>query len=119
MTQPEAKIITFPAQRIVREIPVGIVKEGINKREREQIDQIHDAILNNAFGEFLDYGFDVKNEKFIKDFSYLSMVLEALVYRNYGLEHDLHPMLEETVKVISEEEFEKMQEAIEATDEDE
>lgn len=106
--EPNAKIIQFPESRIVREVPSEAVKAMLDKGARKQIDEVVDGVQGSFFQELMEYGIDTETENFYKDFSYLCHVAKALVYRNFKLEHELHPFLDETVEVLSEDEFETM-----------
>ena len=103
-----ATILKFPKERIIREPPQGAVEEAVSRREKEQIEEIYQDILQSAFNECINYGFDVTTNEFVKGFSYLAQVLQAVVYQNFKLEHSLQPMLNETIEVLDESEIEAM-----------
>jgi hypothetical protein len=103
-----AEIIKFPSSRIIREVPQEALKAMLQKGELNQINDLVDDICSSIYQELFECGIDTETESFYRDFSYLSHVARATIYRNFRIDHELHPFLDETVKVLTKEEFDKM-----------
>ena len=99
MNQTEAKVISFPAHRIVREVPLPAIEAAIAKGEKNQVDELIGDIATMIYGEFLDNGIDDDAEPFTKDFSFLVDILRATIYRNFKIKHHMHDFIDENVTV--------------------
>lgn len=122
----QENIYVFPKSRIIRE-PKEPVPEEIQAMKSKSLQKhaalICDEIFDNICADFEDVGLDNTNEHFNKDAYFLFSVLSSLVYRNMGLDHELHTFVDENVKVIDKEEadaeVEKVRQATEAYEADE
>jgi hypothetical protein len=49
--------------------------------------------------ELDNYGIDIEDDRFTKDFMYLVSIMSAIVYRTVDLKHDFHDFLDNNVVV--------------------
>ena len=68
------KVVQFPKSKIVREAPVDI--EVLEKAKEKGIQNFADSVVEDIIGfvvgDLENYGVDVEDEQFIKDFSSIS-----------------------------------------------
>lgn len=93
------KVVQFPKSKIVRETPVDIevLEKAKIKGKQNFADNIVDDIIGFVVGDLENYGVDVDNEQFIKDFSLTADALRATVYRSFFLNHNLHEFIDNNV----------------------
>jgi len=94
------KVIEFPKSKVVREVPEEIHKERQAKADMKQADTIVDEVAGLMITELDNYFVDVTNKQFGKDIILVVDALKAAVYRSYGIDHHLHPFIDENVKLI-------------------
>lgn len=94
------KVIEFPKSKVVREVPEEIHKERQAKADMKQADAIVDEIAGVMITELDNYFVDVTNKQFSKDIILVVDALKAAVYRSYGIDHHLHPFIDDNVKLI-------------------
>lgn len=97
MTQ---KVIEFPKSKVVREVPEEIHKERQAKADMKQADAIVDEIAGIMLTELDNYYVDINQKQFAKDIILVVDALKAAVYRSYGIDHHLHPFIDDNVKLI-------------------
>lgn len=97
MTQ---KVIEFPKNKVVREVPEEIHRERQAKADMKQADTIVDEVAGLMITELDNYYVDVTNKQFAKDIILVVDALKAAVYRTYGIDHHLHPFIDDNVKLI-------------------
>lgn len=94
-------VLEFPRHKIVRDGSMNI--EELQKMKTKSLQNFTDALIQemteNMLMDFDNYGIDIESDEFIKDFHYLVAILSATIYRTVGMEHELHPFLEEKVKL--------------------
>lgn len=94
------KVIDFPKNKVVREIP----EEHLKARQAKADQKLADAIVDDTVGLLiteLDNCFvAVENKQFSKDFILVADALRACVYRSFGLDHHLHDFIDDNVKLI-------------------
>ena len=98
------KVVEFPKNKIVREIPINIeeVAKAKEKGLTNFADGIVDDLIANIYGEFENYGLDIEDsELFDKDFSFAMDGVRATVFRLLGLKHHLHEFLDKNVTMKS------------------
>ena len=97
MTQ---KVIEFPKNKVVREVPEEIHKERQAKADMKQADAIVDEIAGIMLTELDNYYVDINQKQFAKDIILVVDALKAAVYRSYGIDHHLHAFIDDNVKLI-------------------
>lgn len=99
------KVVQFPKSKIVREAPVDI--EVLEKTKEKGIqnfaDNIVDDVIGFIIGDLENYGVDIDQEQFIKDFSLTADSLRATVYRSFQLSHGLHEFIDNNVVITPKE----------------
>ena len=94
------KVIEFPKNKVVREVPEEIHLERQAKADMKQADTIVDEVAGLMITELDNYYVDVTNKQFAKDIILVVDALKAAVYRTYGIDHHLHPFIDDNVKLI-------------------
>lgn len=94
------KVIEFPKNKVVREVPEEIHKERQAKADMKQADAIVDEIAGIMLTELDNYYVDISDKQFAKDIILVVDALKAAVYRSYGIDHHLHPFIDDNVKLI-------------------
>jgi hypothetical protein len=94
------KVIEFPKSKVVREVPEEIHLERQAKADMKQADTIVDEVAGLMITELDNYYVDVTNKQFAKDIILVVDALKAAVYRSYGIDHHLHPFIDDNVKLI-------------------
>lgn len=94
------KVIEFPKNKVVREVPEEIHKERQAKADMKQADAIVDEIAGIMLTELDNYYVDINQKQFAKDIILVVDALKAAVYRSYGIDHHLHPFIDDNVKLI-------------------
>ena len=98
-------IILFPTDKIKNAKNTGtrstkfqkqIEKEQTNKFIESAVDDIAMKLLHN----FVDLAMKTNTETFTRDFSYLVDVLRATIKRDFGLNHIVHKITDNTVELI-------------------
>jgi hypothetical protein len=97
MTQ---KVIEFPKNKVVREVPEEIHIERQAKADMKQADAIVDEIAGIMLTELDNYYVDINQKQFAKDIILVVDALKAAVYRSYGIDHHLHAFIDDNVKLI-------------------
>ena len=95
-------ILEFPKDKIVRERLPDI--EEINKLKEKGLQKFADAVISDIVDNIQDcldnYGIDVEDESFIKDFNFTNMILSASIYRSLNIEHPMHEYIDKNVQLI-------------------
>ena len=94
------KVIEFPKSKVVREIPEEVHIERQAKADMKQADVIVDEVAGLMITELDNYFVDVTSKQFSKDIILVVDALKAAVYRSYGIDHHLHPFIDDNVKLI-------------------
>lgn len=101
-TEPleQNKIIQFPKQKIVREVPQEQQEAKEQRRTQKLADTIIDEISGLIITELDNYFVDVSDPLFKKDFVLVMDALKAAVYRQNDLEHPLQEFIDNNVRVV-------------------
>jgi hypothetical protein len=94
------KVIEFPKNKVVREVPEEIHIERQAKADMKQADAIVDEIAGIMLTELDNYYVDINQKQFAKDIILVVDALKAAVYRSYGIDHHLHAFIDDNVKLI-------------------
>ena len=95
------KVIEFPKDKVVRDIPEEHLKARQAKADQKFCDSVVDELSGFLITELDNYNIDVTNNKvFAKDFILVIDALRASVYRQFDLNHHLHDFIDENVKLI-------------------
>jgi hypothetical protein len=101
----DGKVILFPTDRIKNKENTGvqpstkfqkqIEKEQTAKFIESAVDDIAMKLLHN----FVDLAMKTQTDTFTKDFSYLVDCLRATIKRDFGLNHIVHKIVDNTVEL--------------------
>jgi predicted AlkP superfamily pyrophosphatase or phosphodiesterase len=94
------KVIEFPKNKVVRDLPEEVHKARQAKADQKFADSVVDELSGIVITELDNYGVEVTNKVFAKDFILVVDALRASVYRQFELEHHLHDFIDENVKII-------------------
>ena len=97
-------IILFPLDKIKKPINTGPKKTEFSKRiEKEQtikfVETAVDDIALKLLHNFVDLAMKTQSETFTKDFSFLVDVLRSTIKRDFGLNHIVQKMVDNTVEL--------------------
>lgn len=95
-------ILEFPKHKIVRERLPDI--EEINKLKEKGLQKFADAVTSEIVDNILEhldnYGIDIEDNTFIKDFYFTTMILSASIYRSLNVDHPMHEYIDNNVQVM-------------------
>lgn len=94
------KVIEFPKHKVVRDVPEEVIEERNRRADQKMADSIVDEITGFMITELDNYYVQVTDKQFTKDFILVADSLKAAVYRSFGIDHHLHPFIDENVKLI-------------------
>ena len=97
-------IILFPTHRIKNKENTGVKDTKFQKRvEKEQtnkfIESAVDDIALKLLHNFVDLAMKTQSETFTKDFSFLVDVLRSTIKRDFGLNHIVQKMVDNSVEL--------------------
>jgi hypothetical protein len=98
-------VILFPTDRIKNSKQTGTKNTKFQKQiEKEQtqkfVESAVDDIAMKLLHNFVDLAMKTNTDVFTKDFSYLVDVLRATIKRDFGLNHIVHKITDNTVELI-------------------
>ena len=98
-------IILFPTDRIKNKQQTGTKNTKFQKQiEKEQtqkfVESAVDDIAMKLLHNFVDLAMKTNTDVFTRDFSYLVDVLRATIKRDFGLNHIVHKITDNTVELI-------------------
>lgn len=96
----ETKVIEFPKNKVVRELPEEIHIARQAKADQKFADSVVDELAGFLLTELDNYNIEVENKAFAKDFVLVVDSLRATVYRSLGLDHHLHMFIDDNVKLL-------------------
>ncbi len=94
------KVIEFPKHKVVRELPEEVHKARQAKADQKFADAIVDDLSGILITELDNFGINVTDKDFIKDFVLVVDAFRASVYRSVGLDHHLHAFIDDNVKLL-------------------
>jgi hypothetical protein len=94
------KVIEFPKNKVVRELPEEIHKARQAKSDQKFADSVVDELSGFILTELDNYDLAVDNKQFVKDYILVVDALRAAVYRSLDLDHHLHIFIDDNVKVL-------------------
>lgn len=94
------KVIEFPKHKVVRDVPEEQIKAACQKRDQKFADSIVDDLAGQIATELDNFSVDVTSTSFAKDFALVVDSLRASVYRQLGIDHHLHPFIDENVTLL-------------------
>jgi hypothetical protein len=94
------KVIEFPKNKVVRELPEEIHKARQQKADQKFADSVVDELSGFLLTELDNYNIPVENKQFAKDMVLVVDALRAAVYRSLDLEHHLHIFIDDNVKIL-------------------
>jgi hypothetical protein len=96
----EIKVIEFPKNKVVRELPEEIHQARARKADQKFADSVVDELSGFLLTELDNYDIEVENKTFAKDFVLVVDSLRATIYRSLGLDHHLHTFIDDNVHMI-------------------
>lgn len=95
------EVISFPANKIVRETPqsIELLERAKEKSVRKFADDVIDILAEACFDQIEALGLDTENPAFDKDFSFIVETIRATVYRNLEMPHHLHEFIDNNIEV--------------------
>jgi hypothetical protein len=94
------KVIEFPKHKVVRDVPGAVLEERNRRADQKMADSIVDELTGMIITELDNYYVEVENKQFAKDLVLVADSIKACVYRSFGLDHHLHPFIDDNVKLI-------------------
>ncbi len=94
------KVIEFPKHKVVRELPEEVHKARQAKADQKFADTVVDDLSGILLTELDNYGIDITDKNFIRDFVLVVDSFRAAVYRPLGLDHHLHTFIDDNVKLL-------------------
>lgn len=94
------KVIQFPSNKVVREIPAEVHIERKAKADQKLADSIVDEITGLIITELDNYYVEVQAKQFSKDIILVADALKACVYRSFGIPHHLHEFIDKNITLI-------------------
>lgn len=92
-------IVEFPKSKIIRDASLNI--EAIEKMKEKSTQNFADTLVQDLTESLLteldNYGIDIEDEVFAKDFFYMVSIMSAMIYRTLNLKHDFHDFLDKNV----------------------
>ena len=97
-------VILFPVDKIKNKANTGVKDNKFQKRiEKEQtnkfVETAVDDIALKLLHHFVDLAMKTQTETFTKDFSFLVDVLRSTIKRDFGLNHIVQKMVDNTVEL--------------------
>lgn len=96
-------IVAFPKNKIVRELPAiaeEVVQEAKMRGQKNYADAVISDIIEGLVTELSNYGIDIDDEDFTKDFSLSVDSLRAAVYRTMNIPHHLHDFIDNAISMV-------------------
>ena len=103
------KVIEFPKHKVVRDVPGDVIDERNRRADLKVADAMVTEITSMIITELDNYCLNIEDESFTKDLVLLVDALRAAIYRQFDIEHHLHPYIEKNVKLISKKDAEAME----------
>jgi hypothetical protein len=76
-----------------------IINKLKEKSTQNFADDLTQELSTMLLTELDNYGIDIEDDRFTKDFMYLVSIMSAIVYRTVDLKHDFHDFLDNNVVV--------------------
>lgn len=100
----DGKIILFPKDRIVKKDNVGPKSEKFSKQiEKQQTIQFVESAVDDIALDLLkrcvDLAMRTNTEVFTKDFAYLVDAMRSMIKRDFGLNHVVQKVVDNTVQI--------------------
>ena len=96
-------ILTFPKNKIVREPPAiddEIIQRAKERGQKNFADAVVEDIVNGIVSELSNYGIDIDDPDFLKDFSLSVDALRAAIYRTVNVSHHLHDFIDNAISTV-------------------
>ena len=94
-------IVEFPKSKIIRDGSMNseIINKLKEKSTQNFADDLTQELTTILLNELDNYGIDIEDDQFTKDFMYLVSIMSAMIYRTVDLKHDFHDFLDNNVVV--------------------
>lgn len=94
------KVIEFPKNKVVREVPEEVHRERQAKADQKLADSIVEDVTGLIITELDNFYVDVQDKQFSKDLVLVADAIKAAVYRSFGIDHHLHDFIDKNVTLI-------------------
>lgn len=98
----KSNVLEFPKNKIVRDVSPELDEQIAKKKEKSRqnyAEAMTEDMTAGLYAELENCGIDTTDPAFMKDFAFLAGIMKATVYRNMGLEHPLHSIIDRSVHV--------------------
>lgn len=98
----KSNVLEFPKSKIVRDVTPELDEQIAKKKEKSRLnyaEAMTEDMTAGLYAELENCGIDTTEPAFMKDFAFLAGVMKATVYRNMGLEHPFHSMIDKSVHI--------------------
>lgn len=109
MNNKDSKIIQFPTNKIIRHVKGSIeehqkaqtkINDQLKTKEiKEYIEHKVDDIVMVLINQFIDMAIKTDKLTFIKDLAMLVDTLRGLLYRDFGIKHTSHSLIDMMVEI--------------------
>lgn len=94
------KVIEFPKNKVVREIPEEVHKARQAKADQKFADSVVDEISGLIITELDNYYIEVSDKQFAKDFVVVVDTLKSAIYRQLGIYHHFQNFVDSNVTML-------------------
>lgn len=89
-------IVQFPKSKIVRQNHEQ-TKAAKEKSKKKFANELLQELIDNVLMDLDNYGVDIQNEEFTRDFVFFSAALTSMIYRSQDLNHPFQKFMEDNV----------------------
>jgi hypothetical protein len=92
-------IVEFPKNKIIRDATLNsdVIMKLKEKSTQNFADTLVQDLTESILSELDNYGIDIEDDAFSKDFFYMVSIMSAMIYRTLDLKHDFHDFLDKNV----------------------
>lgn len=111
-------IIPFPKAKRVNTPPQSDeeMRAQVLRNKKKYVNNLVEHYTNQLAMKFVQHGFSVEDEEFLRDFSFSVESIRSSLYRSLGIGHPFQDIMDDTIEMLEGLEQEEAQE--ESVDED-
>ena len=92
-------VIEFPTKYKGKNVPIIDDLDAVKMREDlDFADNLAEGLMINLIHNVGENGFDIKEDRFIGDISFLNEVIKGVLYRQMGFNHPMQDFMSHVVK---------------------
>ena len=76
------------------------MREHILRNKKKYVNQIVDHYTNQLAMKFVQHGFNLQEENFLRDFSFSVESIRSGLYRTLGITHPFQELMDETIDTL-------------------